>query len=269
MWRRKVTEDYADGSQPLAGRRVLITRAPHQALELDERLQALGAETILIPTIEIVPPTSFAALDEALARIATFDWLVLTSANGMRAFAGRAMELKLSARPKRIAVVGPATARTAESIGLRVHTMPRVHTAEALAERLLPEARGQRFLLVLAEGAPRTLEATLTAGGAQVFTAAAYANRIPQASLHAIKKLFAKGARAPDAVTFTSASTASHLAALLEAAEVKLPESVARISIGPITSAALRRLGIPPHAEAAEATIDALAAATVSRLCDD
>jgi uroporphyrinogen-III synthase len=261
-----VSEREAGASLPLAGRRVLITRAPHQASELAERLRMLGAETILIPTIEIGPPASFAALDDALARVATFDLVAFTSANAVRAFRERADELGLSARPRRIAVVGPATARAVEAIGLRVDTMPRVYTAEALAEMLLPEALGQRILLVLAEGAPQVLANTLTAGGAQVVVADAYANRIPHGSLAAMRELFADGATMPDAVTFTSASTAGHLLALLETAGLTLPASVARVSIGPITSAALRRLGIAAHVEAAEATIDGLVAGVVQRL---
>jgi uroporphyrinogen-III synthase len=261
-----VTEADADSSLPLAGRRVLITRAPHQASELAERLRQLGAETILIPTIEIVPPASFAALDEALKRLASFDWLVLTSANAVRALRERADELGVSATPRRIAVVGPATARAVEEIGWRVDAMAAVYTAEALAETLLPEARGRRMLLVLAEGAPQVLENALTSGGAEVVVAAAYANRIPSGSLVAMKQLFADGATIPDAVTFTSASTAGHLVALLEAAGLTLPESVARISIGPITSLALGRLRLAAHAEAAEPTIDALVDAVVMQL---
>jgi uroporphyrinogen-III synthase len=261
-----VTGSDAAASLPLAGRRVLITRAPHQASELAERLRGLGAETILIPTIEIVPPGSFAALDEALGGLESFDWLVLTSANAVRAFGERVDELAVRVTPRRIAVVGPATARAVEAIGLRVDTMPKIYTAEALAETLLPEVRGRRMLLVLAEGAPQVLENALTAGGAQVMTAAAYANRIPDGSLAAMKELFEGGGTMLDAVTFTSASTAGHLVALLEAAGLRLPESVARVSIGPVTSLALGRLGLAAHVEAAEPTIDALVAAVVERL---
>jgi uroporphyrinogen-III synthase len=259
-----VTEADATGS--LAGRRVLITRAPHQASELAERLRKLGAETILIPTIEIVPPVSFAALDEALARIADFDLVAFTSANAVRAFGQRAEELELRATPRRIAAVGPATARAAEGVGLRVDVIPPIYTAESLAETLLPEVRGQRILLVLAETAPKTLENALAHGGAQVTVAAVYVNRIPPDSLAAMRELFEGDVAIPHAVTFTSASTASNLLGLLDAAGLTLPESVARVSIGPITSLALRRLGIPAHIEAAASNIDALVAAVAMEL---
>jgi uroporphyrinogen-III synthase len=251
---------------PLAGRRLLITRAAHQTSELADRLAALGATIDLIPTIEIVPPASFAALDHALTHLESFDIVAFTSANAVRAFHVRSQTLGIAANPKRIAVVGPATARSVEAIGLRVDTMPSTYTAESLAKLLSADAPGHSVLLVLAEGAPTTLANALTHDGALVAVAAAYANRIPQASLPAIKDLFANAATLPHAATFTSASTATNLLALLDAAGFSLPESVARISIGPITSRALRTLGLPSHAEAMESTIDALVAAVIAHL---
>jgi uroporphyrinogen-III synthase len=246
---------------PLADRRILITRAPRQASELAGRLTALGATPILIPTIEIGPPASFAALDAALASLSSFDLVAFTSANAVEAFRARASLRGLAPKPKRIAVVGPATARALESIGLHADVLPPTFTAESLAEILLPQASGQRILLVLAEHAPPTLRIALEAAGAHVTVATAYGNRIPADSLAAIASLFSDPASYPDAVTFTSASTATNLLALLEAAHLTLPDTVVRASIGPITSRALRDLGLPPHLEASESTIPALVAA--------
>jgi uroporphyrinogen-III synthase len=253
-------------SLPLAGRRILITRAPHQASELAERLSELGADPVLIPTIEIGPPTSFAALDAALGSLASFDLIAFTSANAVGAFARRAELIGVAPAAKRVAAVGPATARALEAIGLRCDVLPPVFTAESLAQTLLPEASGRRILLVLVEDAPKILEQGLVGGGAEVTVAAAYANRIPETSLTAIKALFAEEPVYPDAVTFTSASTAANLVALLDAAGLRLPAAVVRASIGPITSRALRELGLPPHLEAAEPTIGALADALAERL---
>jgi len=244
--------------QPLADRRILITRAPHQAPELAGRLRDLGAVPIFIPTIEIAPPGSYAPLDAALAGLASFDLVAFTSANAVHAFHRRAQTLGFAAAPRRIAVVGPATARAVEAIGLRADVVPPVYTAESLAAALAPEAGG-RGVLLLAEQAPATLRAALEAAGARVTVAAAYSNRIPAGSLTAVATLFADASCFPDAVTFTSASTANNLIALLDAAGLKLPDAVARASIGPITSRALRELGLPPHIEASEPTIDALA----------
>jgi uroporphyrinogen-III synthase len=247
-------------SPPLAGKRILITRAPHQAYELAERLRELGAVPILLPTIEIGPPASLAALDAALEALSSFDLVCFTSGNAVEAFHRRAQQLALTPAPKRVAVVGPATARSLEIIGLRADVVPPTFTAEALAETLLPEVADRHILLVLVEKAPTTLRDALEAAGAHVTVAAAYANRIPETSLAAIASLFAEPANYPDAITFTSASTARNLATLLEAAGLTPPRSVVRASIGPITSQALRDLGIPPHIEAGESTIPGLVA---------
>lgn len=246
---------------PLAGKRILVTRAPHQASGLADQLRGLGAIPILVPTIEIGPPTSFAALDAALAAVSSYDLVAFTSANAVEVFHARATVLGLTPQPKRVAVVGSSTARALTSFGLHPDVIPATFTAEALSHELLPEAAGSHILLVLAEDAPTLLHDALVAGGAEVIVAAAYRNRIPKASLAAIRSLFANPSDYPDVVTFTSASTAENLVALLRVADLVLPESVVRASIGPITSRALRHLQLPPHVEAAESTIPALIAA--------
>ena len=247
----------------LTGRRILITRAPRQASQLAERLRTLGATPVLIPTIEIAPPASFAALDAALSALSGFDLVAFTSANAVEAFQQHAQLLGVTPAPRRIAVVGPATARAVEAIGLHAEVIPPIFTAESLAETIvksvLPVVPGARVLLVLAEQAPAKLASALEAAGASVIVATAYCNRIPEGSLAAVAGLFAEPANCPDAVTFTSASTAGNLIALLEAAGLTLPAATVRASIGPVTSGVLRDLGLPPHLEAAEPTIAALA----------
>lgn len=261
---RKKEKD-APARLALTGRRILITRAPHQASQLAEQLRALGATPVLIPTIEIAPPASFAALDAALASLSGFDLVAFTSANAVEAFHRRAQLLGLKPVPRRIAVVGPATTRAVEAIGLHADIVPSTFTAQSLAQTilqtLLPEVPGASILLVLAEQAPVTLASALAAAGASVTVAAAYSNRVPEGSLAALTALFAEPANYPDAVTFTSASTAGNLIALLDIAGLTLPAATVRASIGPITSRALRELGLPPHLEAAESTIAALVAA--------
>jgi uroporphyrinogen-III synthase len=219
----------------------------------------------VVPTIEIGPPSSFAELDAALASLPDFDLIAFTSANAVGAFHERVRFLGITAAPSRIAAVGPATARALEAIGLHADVMPATYTAEALGATLAPGASGLRILLVLAEGAPAILRDALAVAGAAVTIAAAYSNRIPEASLAAVTSLFSDAASYPDAVTFTSASTAANLVALLDAAGLALPAGVIRASIGPITSRALRELGLPPQVEAAESTIPALVAALVAQ----
>jgi uroporphyrinogen-III synthase len=266
---------------PLARRRILVTRAPHQASELADRLRELGAIPILIPTIDIAPPASLAALDAALAQLQAFDLIAFTSANAVHAFQQRAevLGINLTPVPHRISAVGPSTARALEAIGLRSDIIPPTYTAESLAATLAPTARGQHILLVRPEDAnPRSgapsiaasrdgwdvnpptdpLTTILELAGAHVTVAPAYTNRIPTESLAAITQLFAQPANYPDAITFTSASTAFNLVALLEAAALTLPSTIVRASIGPITSRTLNELNLPPHLEAAEASIRAL-----------
>ena len=253
-------------------KRVLVTRTRRQASELARLIEALGATPILIPTIEIVPPVTYAPLDAALDHLESYDWLLFTSANAVEVFHQRRHQNPGAPRPDsrtwaspshnhptpKIAVIGPATARAVQGIGLPVDLVPPRYVAESLAEALVPEAAGKRFLLVRAAEARDVLPEALTAAGAHVTIADAYRTQIPPASITELQQLFASPETVPDAITFTSASTARNLAALLDAAGVTLPASVALISIGPITSQALRDLGLEPAAEAAESTLPAL-----------
>ena len=253
----------ADSGKPLFGRRVLVTRAAGQASELADRLRLGGAAPILIPTIEIAPPSSFVGLDSALRALDGFDVVAFTSCNAVEAFAKRTKELGVKAAPRRVAVVGSATARAVQVVGLTVDVMPEKFTAESLAKKLEPEAYGRQLLLVLAENAPTMLRDHLEAAGGNVTVAAAYRNRVPMGSVDALRELFGTPATYPDAVTFTSASTATNLVGLLDEGRLTLPSTIIRASIGPITSRALSALGLPPHIEAQESTIADLVEALV------
>jgi uroporphyrinogen-III synthase len=249
--------------------RVLITRSPHQASALADQLRALGADPILIPTIELADPTTFAPLDAALAHLDTFHWLLFTSANAVEAFAKRAGNPTVSTQ--KIAAIGSATARALEAAGLPVHLLPPQAVAESLADQLLPHAlqpdgTPTRFLLLRAEIARELLPDTLRSAGADVTIAPVYRNLVPSDSIAAIRHLFSMRERWPAAITFTSSSTATNLLALLEASGLSLPQKILRISIGPITSQTLRDLNLPPHAEAAESNLPSLVAEVVKSL---
>jgi uroporphyrinogen-III synthase len=239
----------------LDNKRILITRTRRQASDLAAQLEVLGAIPILIPTIEIIPPQTYVPLDAALAKLEDFDWLLFTSANAVEVFQQRSNR---SLTPKRIAVIGPATARAVQGIGLQVDLVPPKYIAESLAEALLAEASGKSFLLIRAAEARDTLPESLTAAGAAVTIAEAYRNQTPPESIPTLRQLFSSPSSYPDAVTFTSASTARNLFALLERASVTLPPAIALASIGPITSQALRDLGYHHTMEAAEPTIPSL-----------
>lgn len=246
--------------QPLAHRRILVTRAAGQASALATLLAAEGADVLQIPTIAIAPPASYCALDAALTTLRSFDWLLFTSANAVQAFATRARTLGLSSTPRRVAAIGPATARAVIDAGVATHVdlMPPSYVAEALAEALTPHAAGASMLLVRAAEARDTLVEALTTAGAQMTVVPAYRTVIPEDSIDNLRKLFLTSP--PDAITLTSASTARNLVALLGQAGLALPRQVTLASIGPITSTAMRELSLEPSLEAAESTIPALVA---------
>jgi uroporphyrinogen-III synthase len=256
----------------LSNKRILITRTRHQASELATQLEGLGACPVLIPTIEIVAPASYAGLDAALAEMASFDWVIFTSANAVEVFDRRrgllaGAELATPfVTPKKIAVIGPATARAVEAVGLGVDLVPPQYVAESLAEALVPHARGARMLLVRAADARDHLPEALTAGGATVTIAEAYRNQIPPESVPALREMFRVPESYPDAITFTSASTARNLVALLEVAGLRLPSGIVLASIGPITSQALRELGYEATVESGVPSIPGLIEALVGCL---
>jgi uroporphyrinogen-III synthase len=242
------------------------------------QLEALGACPILIPTLEIVAPASYAGLDAALADVTSFDWVIFTSANAVEVFdrrrrvaAGVDLNKPLAApfvTPKKIAVIGPATARAVEGVGLAVDLVPPQYIAESLAEALVPHATGARMLLVRAADARDHLPEALTAAGAAVTVAEAYRNQIPPESVPALQEMFRVPESYPDAITFTSASTARNLVALLEVAGLRLPSGIVLASIGPITSQTLRELGHEVTVESAVPSISGLIEALLGCLGD-
>jgi uroporphyrinogen-III synthase len=245
-----------------------VTRAQHQASELAERLGELGLEPVCVPVIQIAEPASFAALDEALARLRGFHWILFTSANAVEAARRRGFS---KSEGVRIAVVGQATARALEAAGLVADLVPQQAVAEAMARELLPHARqadgtATRFLLVRAEEARDVLPETLRAGGGEVTIAAAYRNVVPAGSVEAIREMFSSSAMTPDAITFTSSSSARNVLALCKAAGVELPAEALRVSIGSIASGTLSELGWPAHAEAPSASVRSLAETVAAAL---
>jgi uroporphyrinogen-III synthase/uroporphyrinogen III methyltransferase/synthase len=229
---------------PLANRRILVTRARHQAGKLSEGLRALGAEPVEVPVLEIQPPASYEALDAALRNITGYDWLILTSANTVRVLAERAPALT----GPQVAVVGAATAAEARKLGLRIDLTPDEYVAESLVEALAAQIKGKRVLLARAAVARDVIPDALRAAGATVDVADAYRNGVPD---EAPELLLAALALPLDAATFTSSSTATHLAEAAAKAGIAFPfPGVPAISIGPVTSQTLRDLNWPPAAEA-------------------
>lgn len=253
--------------QPLADKTILVTRARQQAGQLSAELAKLGAETIEIPAIEIVPPESYETLDRALRNLANYQWLIATSANAVRVIRERATVLNVSAADfshLKVAPVGAVTARSLEEAGFVVDVTPKEYVAESLLEALGDEANGTNVLIARAAVARDVIPEALKKRGAQVEVVEAYRTVIPEESVSRITELFGKAS--PDAATFTSSSTVSNFFHLLKAAGVERPSAMRAISIGPITSQTLREHGWEPATEADPHDVAGLLAATVKAL---
>lgn len=245
--------------RPLAGRKILITRARHQAQSLARALEEKGATVVAIPAIEIIPPDTYEALDAALWNSKKHHWLIVTSANGAEVLAERLAALKLPTAALdtlKIAAIGPATARALGDIGLHVDEVPKQAIAESLVESLRHQVDGKNILLVRAKVARDVLPEELRSAGATVDVVDAYQTVVPATSADDLRLLLAAPSRMPDAVTCTSSSTVTNFFRLLHEANVSAwPAEMAAASIGPITSGTLRRHGIEPAVEATEFTI--------------
>ncbi len=251
---------------PLAGRTVVVTRSREQASALSEGLRALGANVIEIPTIALMPPQSYAPLYAALAELHAYDWLLVTSANTARVIGERrqALGLVFSHQPQTVAV-GGATAAALEQVGLRVDLVPQSAVAESIVAAIRDQVRGQKVLLIRAEVARDLLPVALEQAGAQVTIVDAYRTVLAEESVALVSATFGPPDQqlSPqpsrvDALTFTSSSTVSNLAALLQEAGVAWPTSAKVFSIGPITSRTLRERGIEPCLEAAQHDVEGL-----------
>jgi uroporphyrinogen-III synthase len=250
---------------PLAGRRIVVTRAQRQSSGLRERLERQGAVVLLLPTIEIARPESYAPLDDALRQARAFDWLVVTSANAVRVIEERLASLALpveSLAHLHCAAVGPSTAEALRELGLVVDVVPEQYVGEALAGALLDRVRGHRVLLVRAAVARDVVPEALAAADARVTVVDAYRTIVPADAVKRAKEVF-DAALLPDAVVFTSGSTVTHLLDVLREAGLAFPAQVASVSIGPVTSAAMREAGLIVTAEAETASLDGLVDACV------
>ncbi len=247
--------------RPLAGRHIAITRPPEQAPELAALLERAGARVTLLSSIAIAPLDDTAALDEALRRMAAFDWIVLTSVNGVAAVSERlaALGLDWAARGRaRIAVIGPATARTLQAQGATPDLIPDEYVAEGILEGLGAVA-GTRILLLRADIARRSLAEGLRARGAAIEEVAAYHTVERPVEARTLRALLE--ADRPDAITFTSSSTVRGLLKSLPTGGPLPHDALAGIAlacIGPITAGTLREHGLEPAVVADEYTVPGL-----------
>jgi uroporphyrinogen-III synthase len=248
---------------PLRGIRVLVGRARHQAGALSSELRKRGAEVIEIPFIEIRKPQSFQPLDMALNRLATYDWLILTSVNGVEAMWERMKKLRLTKANLahlRIAAIGPATKKAIEERGVKVDVVPKEYVAESVVRSLRRRVKGNRVLLVRAKVARDVIPRELRKAGALVDVVEAYETVVPKSSRVRLQAALKDPRRRPQVVTFTSSSTVRNFIALLGPDKACI-KNMCLASIGPVTSSTLRELGLQVDVEAKEFTIPGLAAA--------
>lgn len=248
--------------RPLFGTGVVVTRSRTQASGFSARLAKLGARVCELPTIQIDSLASGEPMRKATLDLREYDWAVFTSVNGVDCFFDALHAAGLDSRAfggVKVAAIGPATAARLAERGIRADVVPSEYRAEAVFEALLEAgmSAGRSVLLARAQQARDVLVESLRAVGATVEVVAAYRTVIPQgASTRRAREILADPANT--AVTFTSSSTASNLAALLGGDLASALAGKQVFSIGPITTQTLVDLGVSDIMQAGEYTIDGL-----------
>ena len=248
-------------SRPLFGKTVLVTRPAHQADDLSTRLRNLGANVLFQPAIEIAPPADWSPVDAAIERLADFDWLVFSSSNGVHFFMQQLLTRGYDMRrlgDVRLAAIGPATVDALADFHLTVDVQPDTYRAEALAEALIPQVKGQRVLLLRASRGREVLAEMLEAAGAIVEQVVVYESRdVPTPDADVAE---AVAAGKVDVVTVTSSAIARSLANMFGPSLGN-----ARLAaISPLTAEVLAELGYPASIVANTYTSAGLAAAILT-----
>lgn len=248
---------------PLFGKRIVVTRPRGQATTLIEMLRERGAQPVALPTIELRDPPSWDPLDQAIRRIERYNFLLATSANGVRKFGERLAACGFDARSLNgieIGAIGPATAAEFARLGIRVDFVPREYRAEGLIQALDGrDLADKAFLIPRARVARDLAPRALAARGARVDVVEAYYAAPPEYRPDQLEALLTPP---PHCIVFTSSSTATNFARLPIPPAVRQKLNPTKIaSIGPVTSETLRGLGVNVDVEAAESTVPGLVAA--------
>ncbi|HEX4810376.1 MAG TPA: uroporphyrinogen-III synthase [Bryobacteraceae bacterium] len=237
--------------------RVVVTRAAHQAEELAEPLRANGFTVLLVPMIGIAPPADPEPLSRAAQSCNDYDWIIFTSVNAVNAFAAAGARVEVP-----VAAIGPATRKAAEQQAWRVAMTPESYVAESLVAAFSQyHLANSRILIPSAAITRDTVAPALRKYGARVDVVEAYKNVAPEEAGERSKEVFREPY--PDWVTFASTSAVENLVAVIGADQLR---RVRIASIGPITSAAVRKCGLTVAAEPDEHTIPGLVDALV-RAC--
>jgi len=248
---------------PLFGRRIVVTRPIAQSARLTASLRDLGADVVELPAIEIIAPEDTQPIERAIRELSEYQWLIFTSANGVEGFCNALDNSPWDWRDVRaqIAVIGPATRAAVEALHLKVNVMAEEYVAESLADALSEaDVAGQRVLLPRAAVARDTLPEELRRKGATVDVVEAYRS-VPPADLASRAVEVLTAGRRPDWITFTSSSTVSNI---VHAAPAGALDGIRVATIGPVTSATARKLGLTVSIEAAEYTAEGVVSAILA-----
>ena len=249
---------------PLFGTKIVVTRAQDQASDFSERLRSLGADAVELPVISIEPAVDPGAFDRAIEQLASYDWLIFTSVNGVRFFVERLDRSAhdLRSLKARICAIGPATRRAVENLHLKVDLMPKEYVAESVVEAFRSKGlEGKRILLPRAAVARDLIPSALAKLGAKVDVVEAYRNVVPENAAAKAREIFGE-TKKPDWITFTSSSTVKNFVAI---AGREALAGVRIASIGPVTSATARELGLTVDVEAKQFTLDGVIGAILSQ----
>jgi uroporphyrinogen III methyltransferase/synthase len=250
---------------PLFGQRIVVTRPREHGFSAASLLESLGAEVLLAPTVEIRPLANPAPLDAAIGRLAEYDWLVFTSANGVRFYVRRLEDLGRDLRALghlKLAAIVPATAEALAQHHLRADLVPETYRSESLAAALASVASNRKILLARADRGRAILKEEL-GKLADVDQVAVYQNVDAQSLPEAVIERIESGT--VDWITLTSSAIASRLYDLLpDSARHRVGRDIQLASLSPVTSATVRKLGWSVAVEAGEYTMEGL----VRALCE-
>ena len=253
--------------RPLFGKRIVLTRAREQAAEFARLLAAYGAEPITAPTITMVPPASWAALDRAIEQLSGYSWLIFTSVNGIAPFMERLKHAHRDVRALahlQIGAIGPRTAEELTRYGLSADVIPPEFQAEGMVAAMGQyDLKGKKILIPRAEVARELLPDQLRTKGATVDVIPVYRTVLPEVGLNRLKEQMRNGMI--DVITFTSSSTVSNFVELIGGAEEarRIVGKTTIACIGPVTARTAEDYGMPVTIMPGENTIPALCQAIV------
>jgi uroporphyrinogen III methyltransferase / synthase len=268
----------ASSSKPLSGKAVLVTRARQQSEEMTAMLEELGAKVIHAPMIEMQGPDSWDAVDQSIHQLEGYDWIIFTSANGVKFFFHRLAQIRSESLSEisqaSVCAIGAATAKALELVGAKIDLIAANSTAEGLMQELLDRLGGSdavgglRFLLPRARLAREVLPDELTKLGAQVDVVETYQNVMPETDSQSILGLLQN--EGIDVITFTSSSTVHNFAALIGKAHLsELLQNSLIACIGPVTRASAEEYHlqnmIQPNRSTTEALVEAIVQAISSK----